>query len=151
MLITKFTFVSLLVNVDSFVNKIHKEVDYSKTDCSNAYNTMVRCSVSLNHALSKDPKALALALYSAGFVSQATLDETIELNETKSAKGSRLYSAVLGRVRSFPMKFADFIDVLRRDRLQYGDVLMEIDRTFFSDSTTSSDSSSAINGMSVNT
>ena len=129
----------MLVNVDSYVNKIHNETDYSKTDCSNAYYTMVRCSVSLNHAMSKDPKALALALYSVGFISQATLNETNELNETKSAKGSRLYSAVLDRVRSFPMKFVDFIDILRQDRLQYGDVLMEIERTFFSDSTTSSD------------
>ena len=112
------------------MNATNNETDYSKTDCSNAYNTMVRCSVSLNHALSKDPKALALALYSAGFVSQATLDETNELNETKSAKGSRLYSAVLGRVRSFPMKFVDFIDILRRDRVQYGEVLAEIDKKY---------------------
>ena len=137
----------MLVNVDSYVNKIHNETDYSKTGCSNAYNTMVRCSVSLNHAMSKDPTTLAVALYSARFISLATLNEIFELNDTKSAKGSQLYSAVLGKVRSFPKTFVDFIDILRRDRLQYGDVLMEIERTFFSDSTTSSDGISAKNGM----
>ena len=116
--------------LSGLTNELNNDIDYSQTDCSNAYNTMVRCSVSLNHAMSKDPRALAQALHSAGFISQATLDETNELNETKSAKGSRLYSAVLGRVRSFPKKFADFIDILRRDRLQYGEVLVEIDQKY---------------------
>ena len=91
---------------------------------------MVRCSVSLNHAMSKDPKALALALYSAGFISHSTLDETVELNETKSSKGSRLYSAVLGRVRNFPKKFADFVEILRKERALYHDVLNDIDRVY---------------------
>ena len=137
----------MFATVDSYANKIKHETDYSQTDCSNAYSTMVRCSVSLNHAMSKDPKALALALFSAGFISQATLDEINELNETRSDKGRRLYSAVLGRVRSFPMKFVDFINILRQDRSQYGDVLVEIDNKYISDGSTSSDDTSTKNGM----
>lgn len=80
--------------------------------------------------MSKDPQSLALALYSTGFISKSTLDETVELNETKNSKGSRLYSAVLGRVRSFPKKFADFVEILRRDRTLYSDVLEELDRVY---------------------
>lgn len=109
---------------------VNDDYDYSQSDCSNAYNTMVRCSVKLNHAMSKDPKSLAQALYGEGFISQATVDETVELNETRNSKGSRLYGAVLSRVRSFPRKFADFVQILRRDRILYSDVLMEIDRVY---------------------
>ncbi|XP_064390262.1 uncharacterized protein LOC135338145 isoform X2 [Halichondria panicea] len=115
---------------NSPVNELNNDYDYSQCDCSNAYNTMVRCSVKLNHAMSKDPKALAQALYGEGFISQATMDETSELNETRNSKGSRLYSAVLGRVRSFPRKFADFVQILRRDRILYSDVLIEIDAIY---------------------
>ena len=117
--------------LSGLTNELNNDFDYSETGCSNAYNTMVRCSVSLNRAMSEDPKALAQALYSAGFISQATLEETNELNETKSSKGSRLYGAVLGRVRNFPKKFADFIVILRQKRELYGDMLSEIDRVYF--------------------
>ena len=106
------------------------DIDYSQCDCSDAYKTMVRCSVILNHAMSQQPKALATALHAEGFISQSTLDETMELNETKSNKGSRLYSAVLGRVKSFPKKFVSFVLILRRDRVLYNDVLKEIDRVY---------------------
>ncbi len=113
------------------INAHINDIDYSQCDCSNAYNTMVRCSVKLNHALSQEPKTLAIALHAEGFISQSTLDETMELNETKSTKGSRVYSAVLGRVKSFPEKFAIFIQVLRHNnRILYNDVLREIDRVY---------------------
>ncbi len=96
-------------------------------DCSNACNTMVRCSVNLNHALSQDPKTLAIALHAEGIISKSTLDETMELNETKSNKGSRLYSAVLRKVMSSLENFAIFVQVLRLNRTLYNDILREID------------------------
>ena len=99
-------------------------------DSSMAYSTMVKCSVELISAMSKDPLSLAAALLSTGLISQATLDETIELNETKKAKGSRLYQVVLDTVKAFPAKLADFVGILDRNKDLYGDVLTELDRLF---------------------
>ena len=91
---------------------------------------MVKYSVELVSAMSKDPVSLAAALFGVGLISQATLDETFELNETKKAKGSRLYQVVLNAVETFPVKFADFVGILNNDKVQYGDVLTKLDRLF---------------------
>ncbi|XP_064400489.1 uncharacterized protein LOC135346702 isoform X2 [Halichondria panicea] len=106
------------------------EIDYSQTDCSNAYTTMVKCSVSLNYAMSKEPLSLAAALFRCGLISQSTLNETAELNETKRNKGSRLYRAVLDDIHNFPSRFSDFVQALRGDRILYSDVLEELDGVF---------------------
>ncbi len=91
---------------------------------------MVRCSVSLNHAMSKEPLSLAAALFRVGLISQTTLDETAELNETKRDKGGRLYRAVLDVVHNFPLRFSDFVEALRGDRILYSDVLEEVGSVF---------------------
>ncbi len=91
---------------------------------------MVTCSVSLNHALSQEPLALAAALFRTGLISQAVFDETGELNETKNEKGSRLYRTVLATVQNYPTRFAEFVQVLRSNKILYSDVLGELDRTF---------------------
>ncbi len=105
-------------------------IDYSQSDCSNAYNTMVQCSVPLSHAMSKDPTLLAQALLGKGIITQSTVDEIVQLDEIKSAKGSRLYSAVVSEVRNFPKRFAVFVQILRQDKLLYDHVLTEIDRVY---------------------
>ena len=91
---------------------------------------MVKYSVELISAMSKDPVSLAAALFGVGLISRATLDETFELNETKKSKGSRLYQVVLDAVEAFPIKFADFVGILNNDKVQYGDVLTKLDRLF---------------------
>ncbi len=105
------------------------DIDYSIIDCSFAYKLMVKCSVELNHAMSIDPKGLAMSLLDAAFIAQASVDQTLELNETKTEKGSRLYSAVLSRVKVSPGKLATFVSILRTDRI-YDDVLSKIDKLY---------------------
>ncbi len=112
------------------VSEVHNDIDYSQCDCSNAYNTMVTCGIKLNHALSQETITLAIALHAEGFISQSTLDETMELNETNSNKGSRLYNAVLKKVENYPEKFANFVGILRCNRVLYNDVLNELDRVY---------------------
>ena len=76
--------------------------------------------------MSRDPRSLAIALFQAGIISQATLDKTLELDETKSDKGKRLYSAVL---RSYN-KYVNFIDILSDNTSLYGDVLTELQQEY---------------------
>lgn len=106
------------------------DIDYSQCDCSKAYNIMVRCSVKLSQAMSQDPETLATALHAEGFIAQFVLDQTTQLNEIRSSKGNRLYSAVLGKVKCVPMKFAKFVLILRRDGEIYNDVLEEMDKVY---------------------
>ena len=80
--------------------------------------------------MSKEPKLLAQALLAEGIIAQTTVDQTEELNEIKSSKGSRLYSAVLSVVKNFPKRFADFVQILRRNEPLYRDVLTEIDKVY---------------------
>ncbi len=79
--------------------------------------------------MSKEPQVLAQALFGKGFIAQCTLDE-MDLNKIKSIKGSLLYSAVLTVVKGYPIRFADFVQILREKMLLYGDVLTEIDRVY---------------------
>ncbi len=91
---------------------------------------MVKCSVSLNHAMSQEPLALAAALFRTGLISKAVFDETGELNETKNEKGSRLYRTVLEVVQNFPTRFAEFVEALRSNTILYSDVLEKLDKMF---------------------
>ena len=110
------------------------EVDYSLEDLSKAYTIMVKCSVSLIGAMSKDPRSLAAALFSCGLISQTTLEKTLELQtETKHEKGSRLYNVVLSVIQAFPGRFLDLVHVLRLKKTLYVDILAELDKMFVVD------------------
>ncbi len=108
------------------VSKRSGDFDYSQCDCC-AHHTMVKCCEKLSSAMSQDPKALADALRSEGFISQSTLDETNQRqDETKMDKGRRLYRAVSGKVQHYPKKhFPVFIEILRKEEI-YIDILNEI-------------------------
>ena len=103
---------------------------YFQPDCSNAYNTMVRCANKLSLAMSQDPLSLATELFQVGFISQAGLCETAELNETALEKGSRLYRAVLSVVKNNPMRYSDIVDILNRNTILYDDIIAELYRVY---------------------
>ena len=74
-------------------------------------------------ALSRDPKRLALKLFTKDLISRTILEETNELNETKVDKASRLYSAVLKEVLEYPQHYDTFIEILSGMGDQYNSLL----------------------------
>ena len=100
------------------------------TAFSKEYNTLVKCSIMLSQAMSKDPQFLAIALLQAGIISQATLEEIQELSETKSAKGNRLFYAVLKEVNSLPQTYYNLLRIFELNTTLYGDVLAELKRVY---------------------
>ena len=89
---------------------------------------MVTGGEKIVEALSRDPKGLAQALFAKDLISIAILEETNELNGTKTDKARRLYSAVLKVVRDYPQQYDDFIGVLKKQG-QYDNLLKILQRT----------------------
>ena len=107
-----------------------RTTNFSPTAFSKEYNTLVKCSIMLSQAMSKDPQFLAIALLQAGIISQSTLEEIQELSETKSAKGNRLFNAVLKEVNSLPQTYDNLLRILELNTTLYGDVLAELKREY---------------------
>ena len=87
------------------------------------YEVMVAGGEKIVEALSRDPKGLAQALFVKGLISCAILDETNELNETRTDKARRLYSAVLKVVQEYPQQYDNFIGIFRENQCQYDRML----------------------------
>ena len=97
------------------------------TNPSNAYNTMIRCCEGLISAMAQEPKTFVLVLFRKGLVSQNILEQTLELvNETSTEKGTRLYLAVLHKVKAQPTQFADLVDCFSCSGIQYDSILTEL-------------------------
>ena len=87
---------------------------------------MVTGGEKIVEALSRDPKGIAQVLFAQHLISCALLEETNELNETKTDKARRLYSAVLKVVQEYPEKYDNFIGVFRAKQDQYDGFLTTI-------------------------
>ena len=104
---------------------------HSQTGSSKEYCTLRHCGTKLSQAMSRAPQSLAIASFEAGIIPRTLLEETLEvLVETRSTKGYRLYCATLKVIESFPHKFADFMNILRRNQTLYDDIIIEIDRVY---------------------
>ena len=84
---------------------------------------MVTGGEKIVEALSRDPNGLALTLFTKGLISHAVFEETNELNQTKTDKAIRLYSAVLKVVQEYPHHYNNFIEVFRKKHGQYNSFL----------------------------
>ncbi len=74
---------------------------------------LVKYSEKIVLSLSEEPKAIALALLSAGLITERVLQETNQLNEINADKATRLYTALLGEVKQHPHKYHEFVSTLR--------------------------------------
>ena len=87
------------------------------------YETMIKHSGKIIHGLSTDPKEMATALHTKGFISDRIFHETHQLPEISQDKGRRLYTAVLGVVENYPHRYKDFIAVLQQNTRLYSELL----------------------------
>ncbi len=83
---------------------------------------MVNKCEEIVESLSRDPNGWALSLFSKGFISDAVLDQTNELNITKNNKALTLYSALLKVVEQYPERYYDFISLLQEKGNLYDDL-----------------------------
>ena len=74
-------------------------------------------------AISTDPRGLAFSLYTKGLISNTDLEETNELNETKTYKARRLYSAVKKIIQHYPGRYDDFIRTFKDSGKLHCDLL----------------------------
>ena len=88
------------------------------------YEVMVAGGEKIVEALSRDPKGLAQAMFTKGLISHAILEETNELNETKTDKARRLYSVLSKVVQEYPEQYDDFIGVFKMKSGQYDNFLI---------------------------
>ncbi len=93
------------------------------------YSVLVSCSEKIVRSFSEDPKALALHLLSARFITVPFLEKTNELNETEREKVTRMYTTLLGVVKRHPHKYHDFVSTLRFNPL-HTDLVTELDSKY---------------------
>ena len=87
------------------------------------YQVLVKCAPRVTQGLSREPAAVATLLLSKGLVSDELVEEIIDLPQTKTRNGQKLYTAVLDVVKNFPHRYTDFISVLKENSHLYGDLL----------------------------
>ena len=80
-------------------------------------------------AISTDPKGLALSLHAKGLISDTDFEETNELNETKTAKARRLYSAVKKMIQHHPGRYNDFIRTFKDSGKLHCDLLKALNNS----------------------
>lgn len=90
---------------------------------------MVRCGEKIVGEFTKEPTALAVSLHGSNFISDRTLEETNELNETKRDKATRLYTTILKNVAENPHRYPTFISILREKEVLYSHLLEDLDLT----------------------
>ena len=91
------------------------------------YCVLVKLTDKIVESLSHEPITMAQGLLSSGFISKEELDETIQLNDIKSKKAARLYSAVLGVVEKYPHKLDDFVSLLQARHI-HQELVKELER-----------------------
>ena len=74
---------------------------------------MSKYATEITQELSRDPKSIAVELFTAGIIAKSTLDETIELNNTKKDKGINLYSAINRKIQTNPCKFVELATIIK--------------------------------------
>ena len=94
------------------------------------YNVLVQCGEKIVRELTKDPKALAVQLHSKKYISDRTLAKTIELEEIKHDKATRIHGTVLEIVRHHPRRYGEFISILEDNGTLYRDLLKELQITY---------------------
>ena len=101
----------------------------TELECKCANQTLVECSEATIQGLSKEPKTLAHALRSKGFISDEIVEEIIEQPVTRRENAWKLYTAILGTVKQHPHKYKDFVSILQGNTVLYGDLLEVLDKT----------------------
>ncbi len=77
------------------------------------YLALLKCKVELTREISADPLFVATALVAKGLIPESSLN-FVQLQTVQNyEKASELVGQVTNKIRTYPAKFSDFLEVLR--------------------------------------
>lgn len=95
-----------------------------------AYTTMVECSEKIIGGLSKDPKELADAFHSKGFIAPSVVDKIRQVPATNTENARSLFYPILHVIQHHPQRYENFLAVFEENPTLYGDVLATLKDTY---------------------
>ncbi len=80
------------------------------------YLALLKCKVELTSEISADPLSVATALVAKGLIPESSLHFVQLPTVQKYEKASELISQVTNKIRTYPARFAEFLEVLQSSK-----------------------------------
>ncbi len=80
------------------------------------YLALLQCTVELTSEISADPLSVATALVAKGLIPESSHSFVRLQTVLKDEKASELVSQVTNKIRTYPARFAEFLEVLQRNK-----------------------------------
>ncbi len=77
------------------------------------YLALLKCKVELTSEISADPLSVSSALVAKGLIPESSLNFVQLQTVQKDEKASELVSQVTNKIRTYPKRFAEFLEVLQ--------------------------------------
>ncbi len=77
------------------------------------YLALLKCKVELTSEISAHPLSVATALVAKGLIPESLHRSVESQTEDDEMKASELVSKVMNKIRTYPARFSDFLEVLR--------------------------------------
>ncbi len=77
------------------------------------YLTLLKCKVELTSEISADPLSVSTALEAKGLVPESAHKSVLLATKEKEVKASELVNQVTNKIRTYPARFGDFLEVLQ--------------------------------------
>ncbi len=77
------------------------------------YLALLKCIVELTSEISADPLSVATALVAKGLIPEPVHTSLLSLAKENNVKANELVSQVTNKIRTYPARFSDFLEVLQ--------------------------------------
>ncbi len=74
---------------------------------------LLKCKVELTSEISADPLSVSTALVAKGFIPEAVHSSVLQQTKEKEVMANELVSQVTNKIRTYPARFDEFLEVLR--------------------------------------
>ncbi len=106
---------------DPFPNKAKEKpsperLTRSTLEMNIEYDALLKYKVELTSEISADPLSVSTALVAKGFIPETVHSSVLLQTKEKEVKANELVSQVTNKIRTYPARFDEFLDVLRSFR-----------------------------------
>ncbi len=77
------------------------------------YLALLKCKVELTSEISADPLSVSSALVAKGLIPESVHSSVLQQTKEKEVKASELVYQVTNKIRTYPARFAEFLEVLQ--------------------------------------
>ena len=77
------------------------------------YLALLKCKVALTSEISEDPLSIATALMDRGLIPESLHSSVLQQTKDNEVKASELVNKVTNKIKTYPARFADFLEVLQ--------------------------------------